>query len=215
MSVAYNRLNLPQQVSKGSDELRYGYSADGQKREKKFNDVITRQYRGSMVYDGAGNPEYILIPEGMVRKVGNGWIRQYNLADHLGNTRAVLEQNGAILQQTDYYPFGTAFSVGNINKNRYLYGGKEYQDEVLGGTLFGLADFEARFLDSRISRFTSMDPLAEKFYGVSPYAYCLNNPIIFVDKDGKQPAVTAPRRILIYINGLDMEQELRLPEEHG
>ncbi|MDR0659383.1 MAG: hypothetical protein LBG19_00975, partial [Prevotellaceae bacterium] len=80
---------------------------------------------------------------------------------------------------------GAAFSVANLNKNKYLYGGKEYQDEVLGGTLFGLADFEARFLDSRIPRFTSMDPLAEKFYGVSPYAYCLNNPIIFVDRDGR------------------------------
>jgi RHS repeat-associated protein len=184
-NFTYNRLNLPRQVSKGGDELRYGYSADGRKREKKFNDVITRQYRGSIAYDGSGNPEYLLTPEGMARKVGNNWVRQYNLADHLGNTRAVLEPNGSVLQQADYYPFGTAFSVANLNKNKYLYGGKEYQDEVLGGTLVGLADFEARFMDSRIPRFTSMDPLREKYYDSSPYAYCSNNPVNRIDPDGR------------------------------
>jgi RHS repeat-associated protein len=184
MNFTYNRLNLPRQVSKGGDELRYGYTADGRKREKKFNDVITRQYRGSIAYDGSGNPEYLLTPKGMAHKVGNNWVRQYNLTDHLGNVRAVLEQNGAIPQQTDYYPFGTAFSVANLNKNKYLYGGKEYQDEALGGTLFGLADFEARFMDSRIPRFTSMDPLREKYYWISPYAYAANNPIRFIDPTG-------------------------------
>ena len=31
-----------------------------------------------------------------------------------------------------------------------------------------------------------MDPLAEKYYGVSPYAYCGNNPVRYVDPDGRK-----------------------------
>ncbi len=37
---------------------------------------------------------------------------------------------------------------------------------------------------SDIGRFSTPDPLAEKYYHMSPYAYCLNNPIRFVDPDG-------------------------------
>ncbi len=36
-----------------------------------------------------------------------------------------------------------------------------------------------------VSRFLSIDPLAEKYYSISPYAYCLNNPLMYIDPDGK------------------------------
>ncbi|NDP22425.1 MAG: hypothetical protein GZ091_15275 [Paludibacter sp.] len=32
----------------------------------------------------------------------------------------------------------------------------------------------------------SVDPLCEKYYWISPYAYCLNNPVKYIDPDGKQ-----------------------------
>ncbi|MDR1114762.1 MAG: hypothetical protein LBL33_01150 [Tannerella sp.] len=35
-----------------------------------------------------------------------------------------------------------------------------------------------------IGRFTTPDPLAEKYYHISPYAYCANNPIKYIDPDG-------------------------------
>jgi hypothetical protein len=35
----------------------------------------------------------------------------------------------------------------------------------------------------------SIDPLCEKYYWISPYAYCLNNPVRYVDSDGRNPAV--------------------------
>ena len=37
--------------------------------------------------------------------------------------------------------------------------------------------------------FLQQDPLAEKYYNISPYAYCANNPVNFVDPDGKFPFV--------------------------
>ena len=100
----------------------------------------------------------------------------------------VESEAGTVLQQTDYYPFGTAFAVGNTNINKYLYGGKELQDEVLSGTSVSMYDFHARFLDGQhIPAWTSIDPLAEKYYNVSPYVYANNNPVLYVDPDGKEP----------------------------
>ena len=48
-----------------------------------------------------------------------------------------------------------------------------------------MTDYGARFYDSSVIRWTTPDPLAEKYYGISPYAFCNNNPVNFVDPDGQ------------------------------
>ena len=45
-------------------------------------------------------------------------------------------------------------------------------------------DYGARHYDAALGRFTTVDPLADKYYGYSPYAYCANSPLLFVDPDG-------------------------------
>lgn len=86
------------------------------------------------------------------------------------------------MQTTDYYPFGMPYANGEFPERQpYKFGGKEL-DEVYGLNWY---DFEARQLSMTIPRFTTMDPRAEKYYSVSPYAYCMNNPVNYIDPDGR------------------------------
>ncbi|HOB26602.1 MAG TPA: RHS repeat-associated core domain-containing protein [Bacteroidales bacterium] len=45
--------------------------------------------------------------------------------------------------------------------------------------------FGARYYDSELSGWLSVDPMSDKYPSLSPYAYCANNPIILIDPDGR------------------------------
>ncbi len=79
----------------------------------------------------------------------------------------------------DYLPYGTLFNdtAPQLGNNRYLYGGKELQ-EGLGVSWY---DSGARFQTVN-GVFTGIDPLAEKYYGISPYAYLAGNSVNYVDE---------------------------------
>ncbi|WP_163309771.1 JAB-like toxin 1 domain-containing protein [Dysgonomonas sp. 521] len=102
--------------------------------------------------------------------------------DHLGNNRVVANASGTLVQKNHYYPFGSVFaSTTGAGKQPYKYNGKEL-DAMHGVNLY---DYSARYMDSQIGRFTSVDPLAEKKYWISPYTYARNNPLRFIDPDGR------------------------------
>ena len=109
----------------------------------------------------------------------------YFSTDHQGNVRAVFNESGTIEQSIAYDPFGVVIpdlSTG-MGIQPYLYNGKEL-DRVHGLDWY---DYGARMYDVTLGRWTSVDPLCEKYYHVSPYAYGLSNPIRFIDKDGLAP----------------------------
>jgi RHS repeat-associated protein len=88
-----------------------------------------------------------------------------------------------IVQITEYYPFGlvsNSFTRDSKLKQDYLYNGKELQDELS----LNWFDYGARMYDPTIARWNSIDPLAEKYRRWSPYNYCVDNPIRFIDPDG-------------------------------
>ena len=110
---------------------------------------------------------------------------QYFLKDHLGNTRVTFSENGDVIQDDAYYPFGMqmnglSYETGEDYKNKYLYNGKELQDE------FGLDwyDYGARMYDAALGRFHTQDAYAEKYYDMSPFQYAANNPIANIDING-------------------------------
>ena len=103
------------------------------------------------------------------------------------STCAVLDVEGKVVQLNDYYPFGLPYSDTGSMKGTdiqpYKYNGKEFQ------TMHGLHwyDYGARMYDPIICRWNAVDPLAEKFYNVTPYSYCLNNSVNAIDPDGRFP----------------------------
>ena len=106
--------------------------------------------------------------------------------DHLGNVRQVTEADGSregnIIQKVNYYPFGAEFCDGTANNSvqPYKYNGKEL-DRMHGLDWY---DYGARHYDAAIGSWPTMDPLAEKYYNLSPYNYCGGNPVNAIDEKG-------------------------------
>ncbi len=107
------------------------------------------------------------------------------MKDHLGNVRAsfTCASGAPVMQQEDYYyPFGLSFRMQDAaSANRYLYNGKEKEDFHN----LGWNDYSARFYDPQLGRWYSVDPLASKYPGWSPYNYCAGNPLVYIDPTGK------------------------------
>ena len=153
--------------------------------------------------------QFFPTPEGYVNFDAGVFKYVYNYTDHLGNVRLSYTKNNTtglavIMDENQYYPFGLKHSNYNTTvmklrgsniqvavgtagtvvmpKNLYLFGGKEFQDE-LGLDWY---DFGARMLDRQLGIWRTPDPLAETSRRYSPYAYALDNPIYFIDPDGMQ-----------------------------
>lgn len=120
-------------------------------------------------------------------KDGNASFHYY-IHDHLGSTRAVIAEDGTVEQQTGYYPFGGVY--GDVSTNSELQGFKYTGKELDHQHGLDAYDFGARMYDPATAVWTSMDPLCEKYYNISPYAYCADNPINSIDPDGMDVTFT-------------------------
>ncbi len=161
--------------------------------------IETRDYVAGIEYL-EDTLEAIYHTEGRVFYLAGQRRYEYNITDHLGNTRlSFTDKDGdgkieifdslainEILTEAHYYPFGMQMD-GNwmrsgVGETRYKYNGKELNQD------FGLDwyDYGARWYDASIGRWNAVDPLAEQYNPVSGYNYALNNPIVFIDPDGEK-----------------------------
>jgi len=220
MNITYNHLNLPTLITfaGGSKKIELLYSGNGAKLRKTVSENNVLQYRqdynSGLEYRSTSTVslslESILHAEGRVLNTNVGTSTadalryEYTIRDHLGSARlsfADKNNNGIVevssgssnelLQENHYYPFGMEMNGPWSNDaaaldNLYKYNGKELNAD------FGLGwyDYGARWYDAAVGRWWSVDPLADKYNKWSPYNYGFNNPVLFVDPDGRGAVVS-------------------------
>jgi len=102
--------------------------------------------------------------------------------DHLGSSSWITDGTGQAIQHLHYLPFGEDWvDQRNSSWNApYTFSGKEKDVET------GYGYFGARYYDSGLSIWLSVDPMSDKYPSMSPYNYCANNPVMLVDPDGRE-----------------------------
>lgn len=110
----------------------------------------------------------------------------YYLDDHLGSTSVILDSSANIVSESDYYPYGGEIPIITGDTNRYKFTGKERDGET------GLDNFGARYYGSNFGRFMTPDPPRLSAFFDDPqtwnhYSYAHNNPLEYVDSNGKWP----------------------------
>lgn len=151
---------------------------DGEKTDvPAYVTLLVRDYCGNHVYRG-GRLERVLNEVGYSDSAGY----HYYVRDYRGDVRAVVADDGTLEEVNHYYPYGMLHGPSAIaaGVQPHKYTGKELDREA-GLDLY---DFAARQLDPALGRTTTQDPMAEKYYSISPYAWCAGNPIRNTDPTG-------------------------------
>ena len=183
--IEYNLLNLPSKITFGDGKtITYVYDASGVKLLASYKTAHpasnhTIAYCGNMIYE-YDTFKQVLFDGGYITFTDNRAMYHYYLKDHLGNNRVVVSSKGEVEQVNHYYPYGGIMAEStNESVQRYKYNGKEL-DRMHGLDWY---DYGARWMAD--GRFATIDPHAETYADVSPYAYCGGNPISAIDLNGE------------------------------
>ena len=182
---------------------------------RKTVENTTTDYAGNYIYEN-NELQFFNHPEGYVKpNTTSGYDYIYQYKDHLGNVRLSYtdaNNNGKIetygftsgyyseiIEESNYYPFGLKHKgynnvVNGTENNHFTYNGKELEQEL------GLdwTDYGARRYMRDLGRWTTIDPAASEYVGISPYSYAANNPNVFTDPDGRR---------LFFVGGANNDQD--------
>jgi RHS repeat-associated protein len=167
--------------------------------DEQFNYVSSYPQSGAIPVSNfaagtLGTPGYTGIP---ITKSGYLYIYVSNETqnwDVFFDNLTIQHRTGPVTEETHYYPFGLTMA-GISDKaslkieNKYKYNGKELQhQEFRDGSGLEEYDYGARMQDPQLGRWHNIDPLSEKSWRWSPYAYTYNNPLKFIDPVGMENA---------------------------
>jgi len=177
---------------------RFTYDGDHLRATKTVGSATVIYVRGPSgeviaEYSGTGQllAEYVYLDGQRVCKIttdGQGVEhRVYYHSDIVGTPVALTDEAGQLIAKAEYLPFGEEVVQGAA-PDVHKFTGKELDDEI------GLYDFGARYYDARLGRFISVDPVAgtnDDPQSWNRYAYGRDNPLRFVDPDGKVLAIAS------------------------
>ena len=103
-------------------------------------------------------------------------------SDHLGSTSYITDDHANITQYDAYLPYGELLVDEHSSREElpYKFNGKQFDEET------GLYYYGARYMNPMASIWYGVDPLAEKYPNVNGYCYTMDNPIKYLDPNGKQ-----------------------------
>ncbi|MBV6513283.1 MAG: RHS repeat-associated core domain-containing protein [Ignavibacteriales bacterium] len=204
-NITYDNRNLPLQFSANGTTVKYSYDDNGNRIYKEFGttkEFYLRDHTGQelAIFKVSGSSDtlmfYNIYGLGLEGRAEQTWSWNYEteppqierseepifyIKDHLGTIRVTINKQGTILFAADYWPYGekmAEYNSGTGTVQRYIFTEKERDTET------GYDYFGARFYDSDLGRWMTVDPLMDKYPGWSPYNYVMGNPLRLVDPDG-------------------------------
>ena len=196
-AISYNAFGLIDTVIwANGNRLVYTYTGAGERIRRKFlsgANTLTKHYVDGVQYSSVNGDsstfDFAQLSGARLRRSADTLRFEYDLTDHLGNTRVTFDEDPLnpcqprILQYNSYYAFGDTMPGPGLEfvsgqKNSYLYNGKELQEET------GLYDYGFRMYDVAIGRWHAVDPLAANHYDLSAYQYVMNSPLRYIDPLG-------------------------------
>jgi RHS repeat-associated protein len=190
--------NLKQITLPDSSTIQYQYDAYGNRtKQTTSTELITYHYSGaSLQTEIHKNPNTLVVlytlkyyPWGFTKTVGQDTVPYYYIFDHRGNTRAITDSQGDILEEYYYSPYGILLSTPTITQPHFLSGNAQCQYDTDASLYY----MHARYYDAQTGRFLTKDSIPGSL--ASPlsqnrYTYCQNDPITLIDPTGNSPENT-------------------------
>lgn len=186
-SFQYDYENCLKKVTTSQGTWEYEYDGVGNRIEIK-NGSDTRRFlvdqtgmtQALAEYDGNGNLiAYYIYGLGLIYKVDASGNPYYYHYDFTGNTVAMTDSSGSIVNKYAYTPFGTLVGSKETVSNPFRYVGKYGVMDDNNGLFY----MRARYYDAETGRFITKDPIGFAG-GVNLYAYVKNNPMKWIDPTG-------------------------------
>ncbi len=210
-------------LTTGHGTAAYLMDPDRRRVKKTVGTAVTYYLRGPggavlAEYDGSQtlSAKYVYAgAQRIARITGNS--ASYYLADHLGSTRSLIDEAGAVTAAYDYWPYGKELASSGNGSTHFRFTGHERDAES------GLDYMLERSYAYDTGRFLRPDPMQGEYPGLSPYAYANNNPLKYVDPDGRVIKLSSSlsreetERLQGYLDNLQKSQTGKLiyDEVHG